>query len=199
MGGKDILRFLRQAGNQLAAAQRFHNHDRQTFAVRILKTAAAGLTVLVHIVILDQAEIPVIAIEQAAIGIAVAVVGESDLPDGAGLLFLLEPLKNTQRAKARPCFFAGQHMHQVIIDMIGFEPCKLLGKELVKPLTAADKVMRQLGGDIDLIANAVPFEDFTQSGFAAGVDIGGIKVIDPGADSGHDFALRFLHVDSAEL
>src|SRR5699024_11399252 len=53
-----------QQVDQFAAAQRFHNDDREPSGGGSLQSGPSGLTVLVHIIVLDLAEIPIIAIQQ---------------------------------------------------------------------------------------------------------------------------------------
>jgi hypothetical protein len=51
--------------------------------------------------------------------------------------------------------------------------------------------MGQLGGNIDLVSDAVFLENLTHSRLAAGVDIGGIIVVDAGIVGVHELLFRF--------
>ena len=59
--------------------------------------------------------------------------------------------------------------------------------------------MGQLGCNLYLLAQAVLFQNLTQSRFAAGVNIGGVIVIDTQTDGLQNFSFRFLHVNSSLL
>ena len=71
---------------------------------------------------LDHTEIPVICIYQTAKGVGVSVIGKTDLTDGACALFLLQPFLDSKSSQTFPGLSICEHVHQVIIDIIGFQP-----------------------------------------------------------------------------
>ena len=58
-----LARLLRQHIHQLAAAQRLHDHDRDSFRMRGPEALRPGLRHFVQIIILDLAEIPIIILK----------------------------------------------------------------------------------------------------------------------------------------
>ena len=66
---KDLFCPLRQETHQLSAPEGFHDHHGDPFVVGIVQPPAAGLRVLVHIVVLDLAEVPVPGIDLSLIHI----------------------------------------------------------------------------------------------------------------------------------
>ena len=79
-------------------------------------------------------------------------------------------------------------MHQVIIDVGGPKAGQFLVKILVQSAPVFDHVLGQLGRDIDLVTDLIPLENLPDGGFASGINISGVVVIDAGAEdarSGH--------------
>ena len=62
--------------------------------------------------------------------------------------------------------------------MVGSETAKLLGEELIETVVAFDKVVRQLCGDVHLVADVVAAEYLAERVLAAGVDVGGVVIVD---------------------
>lgn len=87
-------------------------------------------------------------------------------------------------------------MHEVVVDVIGAQPGKLLLKELFHALGAADEIMGQLGGDIHLVPQAVFLQDLAQGAFAAGIEIGGVKIIDAAVNGGQHLPFGLGKVDA---
>ena len=79
-----------------------------------------GLRRLVQIVVLDLAELPVIGIQYLQKPIGVSMERKADVADRTGLLFLLDPVLDPELTELIPALQIGQHMHQIIIDMVGF-------------------------------------------------------------------------------
>ena len=52
----------RQPPGEGAAAQGLHHHDAEALRRRVLESLAAGLVMLVHVVVLDLAEVPGIVV-----------------------------------------------------------------------------------------------------------------------------------------
>ena len=199
MGGKNSLGLLRQAGHQLAAPERLHDHHGQALLMSVLQAPAAGLGVLIQVVVLDQAEIPIVGVDEAHEHLRMAVVGEAYLADSPGLSLLLKPLLNAQGLQAVPGLGIGEHVHQVVIHMIGAQALQFFIEELIQRVPAADEVMGQLGGDVHLMAQVVFLQNLPQGGLTTGVDVGGVKVIDARLNSAEDLPLRFGHVNAPGL
>ena len=70
---------------------------------------------------------------------------------------------------------------------------------LVDGFGRAHHVLRQLGGDIHVVAAAVLGEYPAQAVLAAGVDVGGIEVVDAQLDAAHDLGFRLREIDAAAL
>ena len=122
---------------------------------RRLQPGAPGLAVFVHIVVLDLAEIPVIAVEQALEHRGRAVETEPRLADLPGRFLFGQPLPHARGFELAPAFDIGQHVHEIIVDMVGAQAAQLLGKIALKVPRAAHKVLRQLAGDADAVAAVV--------------------------------------------
>ena len=60
----------------------------------VLKTFSPGLGMLVHIIILDLAEIPVVGIYQLHKHLRIPVVRKSHLADLTAFLLLFQPVQN---------------------------------------------------------------------------------------------------------
>jgi len=174
----DLPRGVGQAVRQPPASQRLHNDNGQPLFGGFVQSCDACLGIFVQIVVLNLAEVPVVDIQKAAEHIGVSVVGKAHLPDLTGLLFLLQPGKDTQVAEPLPGLDIREHMHQVVVHVVRAQTAQLLlkiGLHAVRPL---DQIVGQFGGDVYLVADAVPFQDLAQGGLAAGVDIGRVKIVD---------------------
>ena len=79
--------------------------------------------------------------------------------------------------------------------MVRPKPGELLGEVFVDGRPAADQVLGQLGGNAHLVPDLVLFQRLAQACLAAGVDVGGVKVVDAKLDGPHQLPFRFLLVD----
>ena len=165
----------------------------------IVQSAAACLTVFVHVVVLDLAKIPFIGVHQMAEHVAVAVVGKAHLTNFARAFLFLQPFLNAQTAHLFPGGGIGEHVHQVIIHMIGTQPFQFFPEQFFHPVPAADEIMGQLGSDLHLIAHAVLMKDLAQRTFAAGINVSGIKIVHAAANGVHDLSFCFFHIDASHL
>ena len=190
------LCLARQHIHKLPAAQRFHDHDRDAFGIRCLQALAAGLADLVQIVVLDLAHIPVIIVEDLQEVLGIAVIGETDVPDGTGGFLLPDPVNNPGVLESFPHGDIRQVVHQVVVDMVGAQPAQFLREVFFDGGFCADEVLGQLGSDIYLVPQPVALQNLTQSRFRAAVYIGRIKVVDPGIVRCQDFLLGFGNIDA---
>ena len=197
--GKQLFCLLRQHIHQPAAPQRLHNDHRDPLACGVEQTLSTRLRMLVLIVILDLAKIPVIGIQHLAEHLGVAVIGKADLADLSGSLFLRDPAFDAHFPQPLPGVHIVEHVHQVVLHPVGPQPDQLLGKDLVQTLPAFDQIVGQLGGDIHLVPQAGLRQNLPQRSLAAGVNVSGVKVVDPLLDGHHDLPLGLLIVDLAPL
>ena len=85
-------------------------------------------------------------------------------------------------------------MHQIIVDIVGPEALKLLIEILVQASPVLYEILRELCSKIDLIPYAVFFDNAADEIFAAGIDLGCIKIIDAEFICAHKFTLGFFKV-----
>jgi hypothetical protein len=83
--------------------------------------------------------------------------------------------------------------------MVRAQAPELFVEEPVEAVAILDKIVGELGSDIHFVPEVVLFEDLAQCGFAAGIDIGGIKIVYTGFNRSNDFALGLDHVYPAHL
>ena len=76
---EQLLGGFRQQVHQASAPQGLHDDDRQALGVGIAQAVHPSLRGLVHVVVLDLAEIPVISVYQALEHLGVSVVGKEIL------------------------------------------------------------------------------------------------------------------------
>ena len=199
MCGKFVNGRLRQVVDQFSAPEGFHDNYGDSFGSGVLQTTAAGLGVLIHVVILDLAEIPVIDVDQLAEIFGVAVVGEAYLTDSAGFFLFLQKFQNAHLDQLFPGCHVRQHVHQVIVDVVSLQTGQMLLKDLFHHLPGFDHVVGELGGDFDLVADIVAGQNFAHCNFTAGVNVGGIKVVDAGINGGQQLTLCFFQIDASVL
>ena len=199
VGRKNLLCLPGQIVHQLAAPQGLHNDHRQALLMGMVQATAACLGIFVHVIVLDLAEIPVISIHQFAEHFGVAVVGKTHLSDLTRLLFAFQPLGDAKFLHSVPGINVGEHMHEIIINVVGFQPGKLLLKELFHAFGAADQIMGQLGGDIYFVPQAVFLQNLAQGAFTAGIDVGGVKIVHAAVDGGKDLPLGLRKVDGPQI
>ena len=101
----------RQQIHQLAAPQGLHDDHRDASGRGGLQTGPAGLADLVHVVVLDLTEVPVIGLQDLQKHLRVSVEGEADLADGAGLLFPGDPVLDPQGHQLVPGVQIREHVH----------------------------------------------------------------------------------------
>ncbi len=195
---KNVQRRLRDAVCQLATPERFHYHDRYSLFMRAAQASASGLRILVHVVVLYQAHVPVPHVEQAAEHLAVAVVGKTYLAYRAAFFLFLEPFLDAQPLQPFPRGRVGEHVHQVIVDMIRAQPFQFLVEKLFGAFSALYHIMGQLAGDKDLVAYASALEYLSQGRLAARIDIRRVKIVHSRLRGAHDqlFGLRYIYASS---
>ena len=197
--GEQPAGLLGQQVHQLAAPQRLHDDHRQPPGRGRLQPGPAGLAVLVHIVVLDLAEIPVIAVQQPGEHPGPAMEGESHLPDLPGSLLVGQPPAHAGGLQLVPALHIGEHVHQVKVHMVGAQPAQLLGEVAFQVAGAPHQVLGQLGGDLHPVPAVVAGQDLPQGGLAARVDVGGVEVVHPGPDGRHHLGFGFVQVDARPL
>ena len=133
-------------------------------------------------------------VNQFAEGVGVAVIGETHLPDGAACLFCRQPLQNAHVYQTLPGVCIGQHVHQIIVDIVSLQPLQLGLKQLFQTIDAVNQVMGQFCCDIDLVADPVLCQHLAQRRFVAGINVGRIKIVDAAADGGHNLRLGLFHI-----
>ena len=197
--GKALFRLLRQEADQLAAPERLHDYHGKALAVGVVQATASGLGMLVHVVVLDLAEVPVPGIDEAAEHIAVAMIGKAHLPDGTALFLFPEPILNAQRFQPVPAFRVCQHVHQVVVHMVSAQAAQLLRKKLFQSIPVFDQIVGQLGGDEHPVPDLVSLQNLSQRRFAAGVDVGGVKIVHAAVDGSQNLPLCLCHVDDSSV
>ena len=86
-------------------------------------------------------------------------------------------------------------MHEIVIHIVGLQPCKLLGKIPVKILALFDQIMREFCRDADLLPALLLFYKFSETHLAAGIHICRVEIIDSCLQRNLHFALCFLLID----
>ena len=195
----DLFCALRQHSHKLSAAQGLHDDDGNSFFRRGLQPDDPRLGVFVEIVVLDLTEIPIVILQDFEKPVRIAVVGKAYVSDFSAFLFLIQPLDRPDVLQLFPHGDIRQMVHQIVIDIIGAQAGKLFSKVLLKRGPAADKILRELCGDVDLFTNAVARKDLAQRGFAAAVNICGIKIVDASVIRLHDLPFGFFQIDASAL
>ena len=127
------------------------------------------------------------------------MIGKTDIPDRAGLLFLPDPVNNAHLFELLPHGNVSQMVHQIIVDIIGAQAVQFFVKIAVQRRVIPDQVLRQFGRDVNLLPDMVPREDFSHGSLAPRIDVSRIIIIDPGAVSGHQLFLCFLQINAGAL
>ena len=185
--------------HQLAAPEGLHDDHRDALGLGGLQTGPARLGVLVQIIVLNLAEIPVVGVQNLQKGIGAAVVGKADLPDAALGFAGGNPVLDAQGFQVFPLGIIGEHVHEVIVDMVGAEALQLLPEGLVDGLLAAHHVLGQLGGDVHTVPDAVFLQNAAQALLAAGVDVGGVEIVDAPVNGQQHLAGSLVIVDGGAL
>ena len=161
----------------------------------MVQTSAARLSMLVHIVVLNLAEIPVICVHQFHKSFRIAVIGEANLADCTAFPFLIDPLLNAQILHSSPCVHIAEHVHQVVINMIRPQALQLFLEELFQALCASNQVMRQFRCNLHLFPDSIFLQNLAQSRFAAGIDVCRVEIIDAQTDSLQNLPFCLFHID----
>ena len=74
---------------------------------------------------------------------------------------------------------------------------ELLGEELIETVVAFDEVVRQLCSDVHLVADVVAAEYLAERVLAAGVDVGGVVIVDTRVVCRHDLLFGLINIDPA--
>ena len=89
----------------------------------------------------------------------------------------------------------GKVVHEIIIDPVCPKPGKFLIEILVQRSLVPYQVLRQFGGNTDLVPDPVALENLAQGRFAAGVDVCRVKIVHASPVGGHQLALGLLNVN----
>ena len=162
----------------------------------MIKPGPSRLRMLVHVVVLDLREIPVVGVYDPAELLAVAVIGEPDVPDLPAFFLRGDPLPDPQRLQFRPLRGVGHHVHEVIVDVIRLKARKFLVEIPVDRAAALHEVLRELCGDTDPVPHIVAAQDLAERRFASGIDVGGVEIVDAGFDGRHDLLFRLIDIDA---
>ena len=195
---QELFRLLRQV-HQFSAPQGLHDDHRDPFRGSSKQSFSPGLGMLIQVIVLDLTEIPVVELQDIQEGLRISVVRKADLTDLPRLFLLPDPFFDIQFLKLSPFQWVCEHMHQVVVDVVGPQPFQFLPEDLFDPLFRPDQVLGQLGGDLHLFPAVVLPQDPPQGLLTAGVHIGGIVVIHALLHRQHDLFLRFFEVDAAAL
>ena len=163
----------------------------------MLQTPAACLGMFIQIIVLDLAEIPVISVDDPAEHLRTAMIGKTDLPDGATGLLFCDPFSDAHIHKALPGIRIVEHMHQIVVHIVSAQPLQFLLEEAFNAGNAFDQVVGQLGGDVNILADAVSLKDLTNGGFTVQIDIGSVIVVDTVFVGSHDLPLCFVDINGA--
>ena len=164
-----------------------------------MESFSACLAVLIHVIVLNLAEIPVIGIDQFGEIVCISVVGETDVADLSALQLFLNPVIDSHGTELFPGGQICQHMHQIIINVICPQTLQFLLKTAFHAGFGFNQVMRQLGCDIYGIAQVIAFQYCTQGSFTAVVNVCGIKIIDACFNGGQNFLFCFLQINLSVL
>ena len=78
--------------------------------------------------------------------------------------------------------------------MVGTQAAQLFLKIGFHAVRLFNQIMGQLGGDVHLVPQPVPLQNFPQGSLAAGVDIGGVKIIHAAPVGLKNFLLGLFHI-----
>ena len=165
----------------------------------VAQAVHAGLTGLVHVVVLNLAEVPVVGIHQLLEHRGAAVVGEADVPDLARGQLVRDPLPDAQLVQLLPGGRVREHVHQVVVDMVRLQPPQLLLEGPFHAVQGLYHIVGQLGRQIDPVPAVIAAEDFPHRRLAAGVDVGRVQIVDPAADGGQQLLFGLVKVDGVSF
>ena len=127
------------------------------------------------------------------------MVGESNISDLSGGKFLANPCLYAKSFQFLPGGSIGQHMHEIIINVISLQPSELFAKCLFYAFHGLYHIMRKLCCEIYFVTALQAVQDLPHSCFIARVDIGGIQIIYPAFYSCFYLRLCFVQVYSDSL
>ena len=193
-----LFRALRKEVYQAAAAEWFHDDDGNALRLRGLKAASARLRMFVHVVVLDLAEVPVIGVQNPAKFIRRPVEGEADLPNLAGGFLLLNPVLDAEGADPFPGAEVGDHVHEVVVDVICSEPREFFLKGVFHLVPRFHQVVWELCGNADAVPQAgVPRQDGAERSLVTRVYVGGVKIVNTEFYGAEHLFFGFLKIDRA--
>ena len=150
---------------------------------------------LIQIVVLDLTEVPVIGIQNFQKHLRLAVIGKPNIADAALRLLTRNPRLDAQALKMLPLCVIREHMHEIVVNMVGAETGQLLTEGFVNGPGGADDILGELCSNKDPVTAFVFLQNPSQAFLAARVNISGIKIIDTLLDGKEDFLFRFFVVD----
>ena len=121
-------------------------------AGRLLEPAGAGLVLLVHVVVLDLAELPEVGrVDELLEHRLLVVEREPEVADATVGKGALGPGEHV--VLAQPGETAGaEAVQQVEVDRIELQPLELLAQQTLRVVAPLDLPHRQLGGDLHAAA-----------------------------------------------
>ena len=121
------------------------------------------------------------------------------MPDGPGAFLLRDPVLNAQGAQFLPRVQVRQHVHQVVVHIVRPQPLQLLPEALLNGFGGVDHVLGQFRGNPDLLPQAVALHNLPQAFLAAGVDVGGVKIVDAQFHGPEDFLFRLRRINRSPV
>jgi hypothetical protein len=131
-----------------------HHDDRQAALGGVGQTGSTGLVFRVQKVVLDLAEVPVVAVDHRGEIRRLVMVGESDVADPPIGLDLLEKLEDAEPFELLPRLRT-HAMHEIAVDMVGTQPLKLAVEDGVHVLPGFHIPVRELGREQHLVPIAI--------------------------------------------
>ena len=125
--------------------------------------------------------------------------GEADVPDLARRLLLGDPLPDAQALQLVPGGHVGDHVHQVVVDVVGAQAAQLLAEGALHTRAGLDQVLGQLRGDVHPVAGIVLLQNPAHGDLVAGIDVGRVQVIHAAVDGGHQLASGLVQIDATAL
>ena len=185
---------FRKPVGQAPAQEGLHDHHRDSLGSGGLEPCRPRLEMRIGIIVLDLDEIPVVGVQKVHKGLPGPVEGEADLPDLPRRLLPGDPFLHLPAAELPPGIHVRQHVEQVIIDVAGLEPLELRVEIFIQVPGLPGEHQGELGGDVDPVPQAVLLQDGSQEFLTAGVQIGGVKVVDARVHGLHQqlFYLLFI-------
>jgi len=197
--GDLFLRFLGEKVNKFSAPERLHDEDRCAFFVSGADALPACLGMLVHVVVLHEAEFPVINREDLFKHLGISVKRKADVTDLAFCFFLADPVTDTKLFQLLPLNDIRHVMEEIVIQICRAKTLQFFIQILVQILAFLHQVLRKFGGQRDLIPKIVLLQDPAQRVLTSRVDISGIKIVDPEFKSTQYLAFCFFQIDASSF